>query len=201
MKLPLPAIVAFLTDIERLKLVKRRAYVSDLSRQENSAEHSWHLAMGLMIIAQELSLELDLHKTLVMALIHDVCEIDAGDTPAFGPLRPEQQAVELECIERLATTGGTFGQQMRTLWLEYEEQITIESRWVKVLDRLMPFIVNLAANGRNWKEQSISRSQLLRVNAPVKAHAPEIFRWMEQRIEQCVRDGWLHDASQETPSK
>jgi putative hydrolase of HD superfamily len=194
MKLPLPAIVAFLTDIERLKLVKRRAYVSDLSRQENSAEHSWHLAMGLMIVAQELSLELDLHKALVMALIHDVCEIDADDTPAFGPLRPEQQAVELECIERLATTGGTFGQQMRTLWLEYEEQITIESRWVKVLDRLMPFIVNLAANGRNWKEQSISRSQLLRVNAPVKAHAPEIFRWMEQRIEQCVRDGWLHDA-------
>ncbi|MCM0610236.1 MAG: HD domain-containing protein [Ideonella sp. WA131b] len=194
MKLPLPAIVAFLTDIERLKLVKRRAYVSDLSRQENSAEHSWHLAMGLMIIAQELSLELDLHKALVMALIHDVCEIDADDTPAFGPLRPEQQAVELECIERLAATGGTFGQQMRTLWLEYEEQITIESRWVKVLDRLMPFIVNLAANGRNWKEQSISRSQLLRVNAPVKAHAPEIFRWMEQRIEQCVRDGWLHDA-------
>jgi putative hydrolase of HD superfamily len=180
-----------LTDIERLKLVKRRAYVSDLSRQENSAEHSWHLAMGLMIIAQELSLELDLHKTLVMALIHDVCEIDADDTPAFGPLRPEQQAVELECIERLATTGGTFGQQMRTLWLEYEEQITIESRWVKVLDRLLPFIVNLAANGRNWKEQSISRSQLLRVNAPVKAHAPEIFQWMEQRIEQCVRDGWL----------
>jgi putative hydrolase of HD superfamily len=194
MKLPLPAIVAFLTDIERLKLVKRRAYVSDLSRQENSAEHSWHLAMGLMIVAQELSLELDLHKALVMALNHDVCEIDADDTPAFGPLRPEQQAVEFECIERLATTGGTFGQQMRTLWLEYEEQITIESRWVKVLDRLMPFIVNLAANGRNWKEQSISRSQLLRVNAPVKAHAPEIFRWMEQRIEQCVRDGWLHDA-------
>jgi putative hydrolases of HD superfamily len=71
-------LVAFLTEVERLKLVKRKAYVSDMSRRENSAEHSWHLAVGLLTIARELNLEIDLHKALVMALIHDVCEIDAG---------------------------------------------------------------------------------------------------------------------------
>jgi putative hydrolase of HD superfamily len=82
---------------------------------------------------------------------------------------------------------------MRELWLEYEAQATIESRWIKVLDRLMPFIVNLATQGRNWKELGISRTQVLQVNQPVCAHAPEIYAWMLARIELCVGDGWLRD--------
>jgi putative hydrolase of HD superfamily len=77
----LPNLVAFLTDLGRLKLVNRMAYVSDCSRRENSAEHSWHLAVGLLTIANELNLKIDLHKALVMALVHDTGEIDAGDTP------------------------------------------------------------------------------------------------------------------------
>jgi putative hydrolase of HD superfamily len=83
-------LAAFLTDVERLKLVERKAYVSGMSRRENSAEHSWHLSLGLLAIAQELNFKIDLHKALVMALIHDVCEVDAGDTPAFGPQRLDQ---------------------------------------------------------------------------------------------------------------
>jgi hypothetical protein len=77
--------MAFLADVERLKLVERKAYVSDISQRENSAKHSWHLSLGLLAVAQEVNLKIDLHKALVMALIRDVCEIDAGDTPAFGP--------------------------------------------------------------------------------------------------------------------
>lgn len=187
-------LVAFLTDVERLKLVKRRAYVSDRSRQENSAEHSWHLALGLVAIANELNLKIDLHKALVMALIHDTCEIDAGDTPVYGPARPDQHAAELRCIERLAAYGVVFGPTLRELWLEYEAQVSLESRWVRVLDRFMPFIVNLAAEGTNWREQSVSRSQLLRVSEPVREHAPEIYAWMTKRIEDCVEAGWLLDA-------
>jgi putative hydrolase of HD superfamily len=85
----LSSVVTFLNEIERLKLVSRKSYVSDLSRHENSAEHSWHLAIGLLTVAHELNLQLDLHRALVMALIHDLCEIDAGDTPLFGPDRPD----------------------------------------------------------------------------------------------------------------
>lgn len=187
-------LVAFLTDVERLKLVKRKAYVSDMSRRENSAEHSWHLAVGLLTIAQELGLKIDLHKALVMALIHDVCEIDAGDTPAYGPQRPDQHEAELRCIERLAAYDLAFALSMQELWLEYEAQVSLESRWVKVLDRLMPFIVNLSTQGINWKEQSVSRSQVLRVSEPVREHAPEIYTWMTARIEECVKAGWLIDA-------
>jgi putative hydrolase of HD superfamily len=187
-------LVAFLTDVERLKLVKRRAYVSDRSRQENAAEHSWHLALGLVALASELNLEINLHKALVMALIHDTCEIDAGDTPVYGPDRPDQHEAELRCIERLAAYDLGFGPTLRELWLEYEAQVSLESRWVKVLDRFMPFIVNLATQGVNWREQSVSRSQLLRVSEPVREQAPEIYDWMVKRIQGCVEAGWLRDA-------
>ena len=187
-------LAAFLTDVERLKLVKRKAYVSDMSRRENSAEHSWHLSLGLLAIAQELNLKIDLHKALVMALIHDVCEIDAGDTPAFGPQRPDQHEAELRCVQRLAAYDLKFAPSLQELWLEYEAQVSVESRWVRVLDRLMPFIVNLSTQGINWKEQSVSRSQLLRVSQPVREHAPEIYEWMVGRVGECVKAGWLIDA-------
>jgi putative hydrolases of HD superfamily len=187
-------LVAFLTDVERLKLVKRKAYVSDMSRRENSAEHSWHLVVGLLAIAQELNLKIDLYKAFVMALIHDVCEIDAGDTPAYGPQRPDQHEAELRCIERLAAYDLAFAPSIKELWLEYEAQLSIESRWVKVLDRVMPFVVNLATQGINWREQSVTRSQVLRVSEPVREHAPEIYEWMIERVEECVKAGWLIDA-------
>jgi 5'-deoxynucleotidase YfbR-like HD superfamily hydrolase len=190
----LSALAAFLTDVERLKLVSRKAYVSDLSRRENAAEHSWHLALGLVAIAQELDLKIDLQKALVMALIHDTCEIDAGDTPVYGPDRPEQHDAELRCIQRLAAYSLVFSPTLHELWLEYEAQVSLESRWVKVLDRFMPFIVNLATQGNNWKEQSVSRSQVLRVSEPVREHAPEIYEWMIERIDGCVKAGWLRDA-------
>jgi len=187
-------LAAFLTDVERLKLVKRKAYVSDMSRRENSAEHSWHLSLGLLAIAQELNLKIDLHKALVMALIHDVCEIDAGDTPAFGPQRPDQHEAELRCVQRLAAYDLKIAPSLQELWLEYEAQVSVESRWVRVLDRLMPFIVNLSTQGINWKEQSVSRSQVLRVSQPVREHAPEIYEWMVGRVGECVKAGWLIDA-------
>jgi putative hydrolase of HD superfamily len=190
----LSTLAAFLIDVERLKLVERRAYVSNLSRRENSAEHSWHLALGLLTLARELDLDIDLPRALKMAIIHDLCEIDAGDTPAYGPARIDQHEAELKCISRLAGYGLRFGAEMRDLWLEYEAQQTRESRWIKVLDRVMPFVVNLACEGRNWMEQSISRSQVLKVNEPVRLYAPEIFEWMTARIEECVQKGWLKAA-------
>jgi len=188
------AIARFLIDLEPLKLVSRRAYVSDFSRRENSAEHSWHLALGLLAVARELNPPIDIHRALLMALVHDVCEIDAGDTPIYGAARPEQQAAELRCMDRLAAHDTRLAPQLRELWLEFEAQQTAESHWVKVLDRLMPFVVNLATQGRTWKEQSVARSQVLKVSEPVRVHAPQIFEWMRQRIEICVRDGWLRDA-------
>lgn len=190
----LDSILAFLADIERLKLVHRRAYLSDLSRHENSAEHSWHLAVGLLTVARELDLTIDVAKALRMALVHDICEIDAGDISIYDPGRADKSAAEQACIERIANYDVVFAAELKDLWLEYEAQETVESRWVKVLDRFMPFITNLITNGQTWRDQNISRSQVLKINEPVRSHAPEIYAWMLKRIDDCVDKGWLRDA-------
>ena len=128
-----------------------------------------------------------------MALIHDLCEIDAGDTPLFGPERPDQFTAEAKCIDRLAGFGIRFGQEIKSLWQEFEAQESPESRWVKALDRITPFIVNLATEGKNWRDLSISRSQVLQMNRVVQQQAPEIFDWMRERVQECVQKGWLRD--------
>lgn len=186
------SIVEFLHEIGRLKLVTRANHISDASRHENSAEHSWHLAFSMLVLARELDISIDLEKALAMALIHDVCEIDAGDTPVYSA-RPDQHEAERQCIDRLASSGGKFGSELRDLWLEYETQETIESRWVKVMDRLLPFVSNLETEGKSWRDRSITRAQVLRVNEQVGRYAPEIFEWMRARIDESVRKGWLID--------
>ncbi len=184
----------FLAELEQLKLVERRAYVLDGSRHENSAEHSWFLAMTLLTLSGELQLPIDLHRALKMALIHDVCEIDAGDIGIYDPRRGDNAAEELACITRLAAQPLQFTDELASLWHEYEAQQTPESRWVKVLDRFTPFVTNLLTQGKTWREMNISRSQVLAANQVVQQQAPEIFAWMLPRIDQAVADGWLRDA-------
>lgn len=190
----LGSIFAFLGEVERLKLVHRRAYLSDLSRHENSAEHSWHLALALLTVARELQLPINIDKAVRMALVHDLCEIDAGDISASDPGRAEITAAEHAGIERLSQFDVAFAAELKALWLEYEAQESVESRWVKVLDRFMPFITNLITGGQTWRDQQITRSQVLKINEPVRDHAPEIFAWMLCRIDECVAKGWLQDA-------
>jgi putative hydrolase of HD superfamily len=187
----LSRVAAFLMDAERLKLVERRAYVSSCARRENSAEHSWHLTLGLLTIAREFNVDIDLSRALMMAIIHDLCEIDAGDTPAYGPMRSDQHEAEARCVERLRSYGLAFSHELYDLWLEFEAQETRESRWVKVLDRVMPFVVNLACEGKNWQDQSVSCSQVLKISEPVRLHAPEIFEWMVKVANESVEKGWL----------
>jgi putative hydrolase of HD superfamily len=97
------------------------------------------------------------------------------------------------CIDRLAAYGMSFGPKLLELWMEYDAHQSLESRWVGVLDLLMPFIVNIATEGRNWQEQSISRSQVLHVSRHIRDTAPEIYEWMPRRIDRCVKEGWLRD--------
>jgi putative hydrolase of HD superfamily len=192
---PWDTLSAFLIDTERLKLVERSAWVSDRSRHENSAEHSWHLTLGMLALARELKLPIDLDKALRMALVHDLCEIDAGDVSVFDvAARAAKAQAERDCIARLAACGLAVGPELEDLWYEYEAQETVESRWVRVLDRLMPFVVNLANGGQAWKDRAITRTQVLHVNEPIRRHAPELFHWMLCRIDECVAQGWIVDA-------
>lgn len=129
-----------------------------------------------------------------MALVHDLCEIDAGDVSVYDPRRADKAEAEQACVARLAALGPAFGLEIQDLWREYEAQVSPESRWVRVLDRFLPFVVNLATEGRAWRDRDISRSQVLAINEAVRVQAPELFAWMLPRIEACVARGWLRDA-------
>ena len=184
----------FLVELDKLKRVNRRAYLTDGSRHENSAEHSWHLTIAMVAFQKELDLQLDLERVLKMALVHDLGEIDAGDVSVFSSKRATITEDEQACIERLADYNTAFAKETRELWLEFEEQKTEESRWLKVFDRLLPFFLNMATEGRAWKDQNVSRSDLLRILEPVAQTSADMYAWMQGKIEKAVSAGWVRDS-------
>ncbi|WP_299020106.1 HD family hydrolase [uncultured Photobacterium sp.] len=187
-------ITSLLVELDKLKSVYRMTYLSDISRTENSAEHSWHLAVALMALKDFIPETVDIDHAIKMALLHDVCEIGAGDISVYDPKRGEKAKEEAEFMQAFAERHDAFGKEASAMWYEYEEQVTAESRWVKVVDRLLPFILNLATEGKRWQEQGIARSQVLGINHCIEEIAPELFEWMKREIDEAVKNGWLKDA-------
>jgi len=183
----------FLIELDQLKSIERRSLISDGSRRENSAEHSWHLAIGLLALQQQLNPPIDFYRAIKMALVHDICEIGAGDVSIFDPDRHLKQQQERDYLEQLTQHGNGFALEIQQLWEEYEAQQSAESHWVKVLDRLLPFMLNIQTEGRVWKEQGIKKSQVLKINEGTRRTAPQVFDWMQQKIHLAVEQGWLID--------
>ena len=182
----------FLMELDKLKSVARRSYISDFSRNENSAEHSWHLALAILTFKDEFDINIDMNKTIKMALVHDICEIGAGDISVYDPKRSEKEAEERKYINQLTVdTPLKFASEIKDLWEEYEEQSTKESRWVKVVDRLLPFMMCLNTNGKTWKEQGIRKTQVIEINKTVAEEAPKVYEWMLLQIEKAIKKGWL----------
>ncbi len=184
----------FLMEMDQLKGVYRKTFLSDGSRHENSAEHSWHLAMALMMLQQEIPETIDFNRALKMALVHDVCEIGAGDISVYDKGRDEIQSSEKEYLLDLAGRHpGAFTEDLYQLWEEYEAQETPESRWVKVLDRLLPFCLNLVTRGRSWKEQKVRKHQVLAIHEPIRQQAPHLYEWLKAKVDYAVSEGWLDE--------
>ncbi len=187
-------IYTFLMELDKLKVIYRRSYLSDESRNENSAEHSWHLAMSILLFQDEMKEEIDLLKTLKMALVHDVCEIGAGDISIFDKDRDKKTVDEREYITSLDKKYSLkFTNEIVDLWEEYEKQESSESKWVRVFDRLLPFCLNLVTNGKLWKEQNIRKHQVLEINKAIKNQSPEMYKWMLEKIDFAVEKGWLEE--------
>ena len=184
---------AFLIEMDKLKSVYRKTYLTDQSRNENSAEHSWHLALAVLTVREKFDLPFDALHALKLALIHDICEIDAGDLSVFDQNRENKHADEERCIDRLSTFSEPFAAQLKPLWEEYEAQQSEEARWVKVLDRLLPLMTNLQTKGRVWREMGISASQVREVMAFIESRSPEIHAWIMTRVEFAVGEGRLLD--------
>jgi putative hydrolase of HD superfamily len=185
---------SLLIELDGLKSVYRKSYISDGSRNENSAEHSWHLAMALMSLKSLLPSEIKIDHAIKLALVHDICEIGPGDVCAYDPNRADKAENEEAYLTSLAEQYPAFGTDVLNLWFEYESQQTLESHWVKVVDMLPPFLLNLASEGRTWQEQNITATMVRKHNKFVHTISPEIHEWMMGELENAINKGWLAKA-------
>ena len=186
-----PRTLLLVEELDQLKSVYRRAYLSDQSRHENSAEHSWHMAMTLLILHRAFALEMDIDHAVRMALVHDIAEIGAGDIPVYSTERETIGEAEEAYLLTLAAAHDGFAHEIHALWQEFEQQETIESHWVKVVDRLLPFMLNLATDGQTWRDLNVCRADVERVNQPIARTAPQLYAWMAQELDVAISKGWL----------
>lgn len=186
-------ITHFLLELDALKRVNRRSYVTHTSRRENSAEHSWHLAMACWSIAELFELDVNHEKLLKMALVHDLGEIDAGDTFLFASSRDLAHLEERAGIARLQAERGNGIATLSEIWEEQETGSSKEVELLRVVDRLLPFLLNLNTEGKTWSESEVTRSQVASALAFIKNSFPTIHDWLTKNIEYATEQGWLVD--------
>ncbi|HAO60199.1 MAG TPA: phosphohydrolase [Psychrobacter sp.] len=187
-------ITEFLLELDALKRVNRRSYVPQTTRLENSAEHSWHLAMACWSIAELFELEVNHEKLLKLALVHDLGEIDAGDTFLYDSSRSEAHIEEREGIVRLQAHSGNGIDNLLEVWDEQETGSSPETQLLKAIDRLLPFLLNLNAEGKTWSEHGVKRSQVAAMHAFIADSFPVIHDWIEVQLDYATEQGWLVDA-------
>ena len=178
--------LSFLVEIDRLKGVIRQTSLCDGSRRENSAEHSWHLAMMAVVMAEHAGAAVDVGRVVKMVLVHDLVEIDAGDTFAYDAAAyGDKDERERAAAERI------FGMlpaeqkaELRALWDEFEAGESADARFANALDRLQPLLANHHSKGGSWRAHGISRAQVIRRMAPIEDTLPDVWPLVLEIVEQ-----------------
>ena len=186
--------IAFLKDIDRLKSIERRTALVDRSRLENSAEHSWHLAMMGLVFGEHAPIGTDTQHAIRLLLVHDLVEIDAGDTFAFDSAAHHDKAArEVAAAERIfALLPADQETDLRALWNEFEAGETLEARFANALDRFSGLLQNWAGDdGGTWRIHGVSRSAVLQRMAPIRSGAPALWPFVEQVIDDAEAAGFL----------
>ena len=183
----------FLLELDALKRVNRRSYVTETDRRENSAEHSWHLAMACWSIAELFELDVNHEQLLKMALVHDLGEIDAGDTFLYADSRHDAHVEERAGIARLQGERGNGIGNLSEIWEAQETGSSKETALLKVVDRLLPFLLNLNTEGKTWRELGVTRSQVAGAHAFIQDSFAPIHKWLSHNIDYATQQGWLID--------
>jgi putative hydrolase of HD superfamily len=185
--------IAFLVEADRLKGVLRRTSLMDGSRRENSAEHSWHLLLLAIVLREHAAADVDLPRVLEMLTVHDLVEIDAGDTFAYDAAH---QATQVQ--RETAAADRVFGllpadqaRHFRSLWEEFEAQETPEARVAVAVDRLQPLLQNAGAGGGTWREHHLSRAEVLARMAPIESALPQLWSVVMEVVDRYSTSGVL----------
>lgn len=185
--------IQFLVEIDKLKGILRRSYVLDASRLENTAEHSWHLTMMALVLAEHADTPADLTTVLKMLVVHDLVEIDAGDTFVYDTAgAATKDAREAAAADRIfALLPPDQGAELRRLWEEFDTGDSAEARFARSLDRLMPLLHNVAAEGRSWQEHGIDPDQVRARNATIADGSAQLWAYARALIDTAERNGYF----------
>lgn len=192
--------IEFLETLDDLKNIFRANSIIDGTRRENSAEHSWHIAVMSMFLAEYAPQPLDTLKVLKMLLIHDVIEIDAGDTFCYDDEgNMDKTEREKKAAERLfGLLPEDQSSEFRKLWDEFEEASTPESRFANSMDRFLVIFQNYRNGGGTWKLHDIPKSKVMERQLPIKQGAPALWGKVEEVLDRSCREGFLRDDGYET---
>lgn len=183
--------IRFILEADKEKKIVRQNYLSDGSRRENDAEHAWHLALMASLLGEYAGEKTDLSRVILMVLIHDIVEIDAGDTFAYdyeGQKTAHQR--EERAAERLfGILPADQGEKFLALWREFEAYETPEARFAHVLDNCQPLLLNDASDGRSWREHGIAKADILKRNAKTGSGSAELWSYMQTLIEKNIAKG------------
>jgi putative hydrolase of HD superfamily len=183
----------FILEVDKLKSIIRQNYLIDGSRKEDDADHSWHLALMCALLSEHSNEKIDVIKTIIMVLIHDIVEIDAGDTYAYDASgnvsKKERELVAAERIFNLLPKDQA--EEMRALWDEFEEGDTSEAKFANTLDHLQPMLLNAGSNGKSWKEHQITLSQVMKRNQTTHEGSEALWEYQYNIIKQQVEIGNL----------
>lgn len=185
--------LAFVLEVDRLKGVERRGYVADGSRRENTAEHSWTLAVMALLLAEHAAEPVDVATVVRMVVIHDIVEVDAGDTYVYDEAgRAAKDAREQVAADRLyGLLPGDQGAELRALWDEFERGTSAEARFARAIDRFAGFLLNHASGGVSWREHGITADRVHAVNRSIDAGAPALWDEVRRRLADAVGRGLI----------
>ena len=190
-------IIDFILEIDRLKAVTRKTRPLGLDRYENSAEHSWQIAVLAASLAPYAEPGVAIDHVIAMLLVHDIGEIDTGDTFVFVEGGwPERKAAELAAVKRIfGLLPEAQAADFLALWIEFESAETIDARFANAVDRAMPVILNLSNNGQSWRENGIGHDRVVRrVGPPIQAGCPRLWTYLETRLADARTQGWFGQA-------
>ena len=183
----------FLLEADKLKAILRRNHLADGSRLENDAEHSWYFALAAVLLAEHAKEPIDVTKVLRMALVHDIVEIDAGDTFIYDPAAQQSQAAR-----EARAAGRLFGllpedqaAEMLALWGEFEAAQSAEARYAKAIDRLVAVILNHASEGKTWRQHRVPKDEIVAVNQRIASGSPALWDHVRTLIEDAAARGWI----------
>ena len=187
--------IAFLMEIDKVKNIFRQTYLADGKRKENDAEHSWHLAIAAFLLKEYVAEDVDVMKVMIMVLIHDLVEIDAGDTYAYDAEGAKtKRAREVAAADRIfgmlpEDQGGYF----RELWDEFESYESDDAKFAHLLDNFQPLLLNHESNGKSWTEHHVKKSQIYKRNEKIEETSPEVWERMKQIVEEHIALGHVID--------